>query len=209
MYDLHALRLPFWLESPQGEIVDAGFVPPGFQMRAGFTETTRFLDVVLPWADPKRYAGRWKLIVVHAGRVCRGKPSTKEHKEVGFTPRDCAESKQPVDYGYMIGVGSNFRLQAFLNGGPVHVGEPIRMTGMPTEAGLPVPGCKVTVDVVSPNGQKSGSTSSCSTTARTTTAARTMANTHVRSRTPPWRGPTTSPSEPPDSRAMARRCIAR
>lgn len=154
MYDLHALRLPFWLESPQGEIVDAGFVPPGFQMRAGFTETTRFLDVVLPWADPKRYAGRWKLIVVHAGRVCRGKPSTKEHKEVGFTPRDCAESKQPVDYGYMIGVGSNFRLQAFLNGGPVHVGEPIRMTGMPTEAGLPVPGCKVTVDVVSPNGQK-------------------------------------------------------
>lgn len=152
VYDFQGLRLPFWLESPQGEIVDAAFVPAGFSLRAGFTETTRFLDVVLPWADPKRYAGRWKLILVHDGRVCRGNPNVKENKDLGFLPGRCIKTKNPVDYGYMIGVGSNFRLQAFLSGGTVQVGEPIRMTGVPTEAGLPVLGCAVTVDVVAPNG---------------------------------------------------------
>lgn len=154
MYDFKGLRLPFWLQSPIGEIVDAAFVPPGFQLRTGFTEATRFLDLVLPWADPKRYAGRWKLIVRHDGKVCRGSPEVRENKSLGFRPRDCRDSKSPVEYGYMIGVGSNFRLQGYLSAGPVRVGEPIVMTGVPSEAGLPVTGCVVTVDVVSPNGQK-------------------------------------------------------
>jgi hypothetical protein len=151
-YDLGGLRLPFWLESPIGEIVDAGFVPPGFQMRSGFTATSRFLDYVLPLGAPARYAGRWKLIVMHDGKVCRGNPS-KEHKGLGFLPGDCGESKTPVEYGFAIGVGSNFRLQAYLTGAPVKVGEPIRLTGVPTEAGLPVEGCTVTVDAVAPGGQ--------------------------------------------------------
>jgi hypothetical protein len=152
MYDLRGLRLPFWLETPKGEIVDAAFVPAGFALRPGFTGSARYLDVVLPWADGARYAGRWKLVVMHDGRVCKGNPEPK-NKELGFRPRDCSEFKRAVEYGYMIGVGSNFRLQAFLNGGTVRVGEPIRMTGVPTEAGLPVRGCIVTVDVVSPGGQ--------------------------------------------------------
>lgn len=152
MYDFKSLRLPFWLESPAGEIVDATFVPAGFQLRSGFTETSRFIDFLLPWGDPKRYAGRWKLIVLHDGRVCRGKPSP-ESGQLGFLPRDCGESKSPVDYGYVIGVGSNFRLQAYVSPGPVKVGEPIRLTGIPTEAGLAVTGCTVTVDAVAPNGQ--------------------------------------------------------
>jgi hypothetical protein len=152
MYDLGGLRLPFWLESPIGEIVDAGFVPPGFQMRSGFTATSRFLDFILPWASPSRYAGRWKLIVMHDGRVCRGAPSP-EAKELGFLPRDCGTSKSPVEYGFAIGVGSNFRLQAYLTAAPVKVGDPIRLTGVPTEAGLPVTGCTVTVDSVGPGGQ--------------------------------------------------------
>ena len=58
-----------------------------------------------------------------------------------------------MEYGYAIGVGSNFRLQAYLSGGSVKVGQPIRLTGVPTEAGLPVKGCTVTVDAVSPSGQ--------------------------------------------------------
>lgn len=152
LYDFKGLRLPFWLESPAGEIVDAGFVPAGFQLRSGFTETSRFIDFLLPGADPKRYAGRWKLIVIHDGRVCRGKPSV-ESGQLGFLPRDCGQSKTPVEYGYVIGVGSNFRLQAYVSPGPVKVGEAIRLTGVPTEAGLPVTGCTVTVDVVAPSGQ--------------------------------------------------------
>lgn len=153
MYDLGGLRLPFWLESPQGEIIDAGFVPAGFQLRAGFTETSRFLDFRLPWSESRRYAGRWKLVVMHEWRVCRGKPVARGAKTLGFLPRECTGSKTAVEYGYAIGVGSNFRLQAYVTAGPVKVGEPIRLTAVPTEAGLPVTGCTVTVDVLAPNGQ--------------------------------------------------------
>lgn len=152
LYDFNGLRLPFWLESPAGEVVDAGFVPAGFQLRSGFTETSRFIDFLLPLGDPKRYAGRWKLIVAHDGRVCRGHPSSQSG-QLGFLPRDCGKGKSPVDYGFVIGVGSNFRLQAYLSPGPVNVGEPIRVRGVPTEAGLAVTGCTVTVDVIAPNGQ--------------------------------------------------------
>ena len=152
MYDLDGLRLPFWLEGPNGQIVDPAFVPAGFQLRSGFTETTRFLDFVLPWGSPQTYAGRWRLIVVHDGRVCRGRPDLKR-KQIGFLPSDCGHRNVPVEYGFVIGVGSNFRLQAYVTPGPVKVGEPIRLTGVPSEAGLPVTGCTVTVDVVSPSGQ--------------------------------------------------------
>jgi hypothetical protein len=151
VYDFDGLRLPFWLESPAGEIVDAAFVPPGFQLRSGFTDTSRFLDFVLPWGEPKRYAGRWRLVVEHRGIVCRGWPKGQE-KELGFLPRDCGESKDPVDYGFVIGVGSNFRLDAFVTPAPLRVGDPIRLTAIPSEAGLPVIGCTVTVDVTSPSG---------------------------------------------------------
>ena len=89
---------------------------------------------------------------MHDGKVCRGNPS-KERKGLGFLPGDCGESKTPVEYGFAIGVGSNFRLQAYLTGAPVKVGEPIRLTSVPTEAGLPVTGCTVTVDAVAPGGQ--------------------------------------------------------
>lgn len=152
MYDLDGLRLPFWLETPGGEVIDAAFVPAGFQLRSGFTESSRFLDFILPWGEPKRYAGRWRLIVLHDGRVCRGRPDA-ELKKIGFLPEECRQSKSPVEYGFVIGVGSNFRLQAYVTPGPVKVGEAIRLTGVVAEAGMPVAGCTVTVDAVSPSGQ--------------------------------------------------------
>lgn len=83
--------------------------------------------------------------------VCRGWPEGQE-KELGFLPRNCGESKDPVDYGFVIGVGSNFRLDAYLTPPPLRVGDPIRLTAVPSEAGLPVTGCTVTVDVTSPSG---------------------------------------------------------
>ncbi len=152
LFDLNGIRLPFWLETPGGEIIDASFVPPGFQLRSGSTETSRFLDFLLPWGDPKRYAGRWHLVVRHDGRACRGKPNGRSH-DLGFLTEECRSSKKPIDYGFAIGVGSNFRLQAYVSPGLVKVGDPIRLTGIPTEAGLPVTGCTVTVDVVGPGGQ--------------------------------------------------------
>jgi hypothetical protein len=38
--------------------------------------------------------------------------------------------------------------------GPVNVGDPILLTGVVTEAGLPVTGCTVTVKAVSRDGQR-------------------------------------------------------
>jgi hypothetical protein len=151
VYDFDGLRLPFWLETPAGELVDASFVPAGFALRAGATEASRFLDFVLPWGEPHRYAGRWRLIVSHDGRVCAGEPDV-QGKEPGFLPRECWETKDPVEYGFVIGVGSNFRLQAYVTAAPVRVGDPIVLTAAPTEAGLPVTGCTVTVDATSPSG---------------------------------------------------------
>lgn len=151
IYDIGGWRLPFWLETPKGEIIDAGFVPPGFQLRSGFTNSTRFLDFVLPWGDPDRYAGTWKLIVRHEGRMCRGRPV--KGKKTGFVPEECRETKASLEYGFAIGVGSNFRLNAYVSPQPLKVGDPILLTGVPTEAGLPVKGCTVTVTAVAPNGQ--------------------------------------------------------
>jgi len=151
MYDINGWRLPFWLETPKGEIIDAGFVPPGFQLRSGFTNSTRFLDFVLPWGDPDRYAGTWKLLVRHEGRMCRGRPV--KGKKTGFVPEECRETKASLEYGFAIGVGSNFRLDAYVSPQQLKVGDPILLTAVPSEAGLPVAGCTVTVTAVAPNGQ--------------------------------------------------------
>ncbi len=68
----------------------------------------------------------------------------------GFLPRECKPTKDPVLYGIAIGVGSNFRMQPYVQPGVVYVGEPILLTAVITEAGLPVIGCQVTVTATSP-----------------------------------------------------------
>ncbi len=153
MYDLRGIRLPFFLESPKGEIVDANLLPPGFQLRSGFTNTSRFLDFRLPPKEPDRYAGRWKVVIRHDGLACTGNPHRGDDKRLGFRPSDCKETKNPIEYGIAIGAGSNFRLQPYVTPNPVQVGDPILLTGMVSEAGLPVLGCVVTVQAVAPGGQ--------------------------------------------------------
>ncbi|MEO8715455.1 MAG: choice-of-anchor X domain-containing protein, partial [Acetobacteraceae bacterium] len=153
LYDLKGIRLPFYLESPKGEVVDANFVPPGFQLRSGFTDATRFLDFRLPQGEPVRYAGRWKVIIHHDGQACRGRPTRGDRKQLGFRPGDCQKTKDPIEYGIAIGAGSNFRLQAYVTPGPVRVGDPILLTGVVSEAEVPVIGCTVSVQAVAPGGQ--------------------------------------------------------
>jgi von Willebrand factor type A domain len=153
VYDLKNIRLPFFLLSPKGEVVDANFVPPGFQLRSGFTDTSRFLDVRMPTGQPDRYAGRWQVIIRHDGRACVGNPRRGDTKQLGFRPDDCKETRDPIEYGIAIGAGSNFRLQAYVTPSPVNVGDPILLTGVVSEAELPVTGCTVTVDAEAPGGQ--------------------------------------------------------
>jgi hypothetical protein len=153
VYDLDGIRVPFFLQSPKGEIVDAAFVPPGFQLRSGFTNTSRFLDFAPPLGEPDRYAGRWKVILQHDGFACRGDPNVGEEKRLGFRGSKCRRSRTPITYGIAIGAGSNFRLQPYVTPAPVKVGEPILLTGVVTEATIPVLGCVVTVQAVAPNGQ--------------------------------------------------------
>ena len=154
IYDLGGIRLPFFLQSPKGEVIDANFVAQGFQLRSGFSPTSRFLDFRTPMGEPDRYAGRWKVIIRHDGRACRGSPiKGGKAKQFGFLPRECSATKSPIEYGIAIGAGSNFRLQAYVTPAPVKVGDPILLTGVVTEAGLPVTGCTVTVQATAPDGQ--------------------------------------------------------
>jgi hypothetical protein len=158
LFDWKGMRLPFYCLSPTGQVVDPALVPQGYQLRAGAISEARFVEFKLPSKEPDRYAGRWKVHIEHPGRVCMGMPHSTdsntqyESKIVGFLPRECKTFSQPLLYGISIGVGSNFRMMPFLTPGSVYVGEPILMTTLISEAGLPVTGCDVTVDVISPSG---------------------------------------------------------
>ena len=158
IYDWQGMRLPFYLLSPKGEIVDPAVIPPGYQLRPGATSQARFVEVKMPLKEPDRYAGRWKVIVEHPKRVCVGMPAggrdkkKKEKPTVGFLPEKCREYPDPIQYGIAIGVGSNFRMMPFVTPGPVYVGEPILLTALISEAGLPVAGCDVSVEATAPGG---------------------------------------------------------
>ena len=153
IYDYQGMRLPFWCLSPKGEIVDASVVPPGFQLRSGFASEARFLEFKMPPNQPNRYAGTWTVVIQHQGKVCYGSPQTRKQNDtttLGFLPRKCEANRDPVLYGIAIGVGSNFRMQPYVQPGDVYVGDPILLTAVMTEAGLPVIGCQVTVTATSP-----------------------------------------------------------
>lgn len=134
-----------------GELIDPARIPPGFQLRSGYTSQARFVEFKMPWQEPERYAGTWRAVIQHKGLVCFGSP--EQSKEPGFLPRECKDDvRDPVLYGIAIGVGSNFRMQPFVSPAPVYVGEPIRLTALVSEAGLPVTGCSVEVEATAPDG---------------------------------------------------------
>lgn len=164
IYDRDGLRLPFHLETPKGERIEVTTLPPGFQLRGGATPTARFLEVRMPQGEPDRYAGHWNVVVSHTGEAYFGTPHFEHHgedeptrvrrQEFGFVPSGKnQEWDQSVDYGVAIGVGSNFRMRPFLTLGIVQVGDPILLSAVVTEAGLPVTGCTMTVKIVSPSSR--------------------------------------------------------
>ncbi len=156
VFDYQGLRLPFHCESPVGELVDPAMIPVDFQLRAGATTQARFVEFRAPAGQPKRYAGPWKAVVEHQGRVCTGMPQAQGRDDgIGFLPRRCREFDEPVLYGIAIAVGSNFRMTPFVTPAPVYVGEPILLSALVSEAGLPVKGCTVTVDATAPDGATS------------------------------------------------------
>jgi len=176
IYDRDGVRLPFWLQSPTGEIVELTMIPPGFQIRPGMTSTARFMEVRLPQGEPDRYAGEWRVIVRHDGRQCvaPGVPSASTWTDgagssapggglsagptvgqggFGFTSKRCkVNTTDPVMYGIALGAGSNFRMFPFLEPGIVSVGDPIRLNALVTEFSLPVLGGDVTVEATAPDG---------------------------------------------------------
>lgn len=152
IYDYQGNRLPFFCVSPKGEIVDPAAIPPGFQLRSGFTSQARLVDFKMPFKEPERYAGTWTVVIIHDGTVCRGTPNP-HGRQRGFLPRDCSHDfKDPILYGIAIGVGSDFRMLPFVTPAAVYTGDPILLTAVVSEAGLPVIGCTVTVEATTPGG---------------------------------------------------------
>lgn len=154
IYDYEGQRLPFVCRAPNGEFVDPGFIPPGYQLRAAYTDQARLVQFKMPHKEPARYAGTWKVIITHAGLVCKGPPSLHARERgFGFLPRDCnRDYHAPLLYGIAIGVGSDFRMLPFVTPSPVYTGDPILLTALVSEAGLPIKGCSVTVEATAPNG---------------------------------------------------------
>ena len=162
IYDWEGKRLPFFCRSPKGEILDPASLPPGFQLRAGVTPTARIVEIKMPKAEPNRYAGTWQVVIQHPKQICYGwleirkTPSDDDNQAiqgVGFiSHRRCKKETQPLLYGIAIGVGSNFRMQPYVTPSPVYVGEPIQLSAVLTEAGLPITGATVTVRAESPTG---------------------------------------------------------
>jgi len=166
VYDRDYIRLPFYLESPSGEIVTLTQVPAGFQIRPGITATARFMEVTFPEGAPERYAGQWKFIVYHDGKACVYKPRQPKETPVthvpnvdsqefgfGFRPTRCKEGyDKPVMYGFAVGAGSNFRMFPFVQPGIIKVGESIKLNALISEFSLPVTGCTVTVKAETPGG---------------------------------------------------------
>jgi hypothetical protein len=164
LYDFEGQRLPFFIESPTGELFRDLSVPPGFGLRVGSSPTARFVEVRLPGKDPKRYTGRWKVVVVHDGYVCMGPVGgTANEKDkgkkagkdggAGFLPEKCRKEKAPVDYGIAIGAGSNLRMQPWVDPATTYVGQDFRLNASVVEAGLPVTKANVRVVVETPGGQ--------------------------------------------------------
>ncbi len=154
VFDRDGIRIPFYAESPQGEVIDLFGAPPGFQIRPGISPTARFLEVKLPVGEPERYSGQWKIIVEHQGEACYYGYQTHSltHLDKFSSTRKCKSYDDPIMYGIAIGVGSNFRMQPYVNPGIVKVGEAINLNALITEYTLPVTGCTVTVEAKAPDG---------------------------------------------------------
>lgn len=151
IYDFKGQRLPFVCVSPKGEVLDPVLVPPGFQVRSGYTSQARLVEFKMPLKEPDRYAGTWRVVIRHAGTVCFGNPVRLEGR--GFLPRECKHDvREPLLYGIAIAVGSDFRMLPFVTPAPVYVGDPILLTALISEAGLPVTGGNVTVEATTPGG---------------------------------------------------------
>ena len=153
LYDQPGQRLPFWIESPKGEVLSGNSLPAGFSVRTQSTPTARFVEFFFPNKEPDRYAGLWTVWVLHDGTTYAGELG-KDDIGPGFVPRKGRKTKGPVDYGIAIAAGSNLRMQPFVDPDPKYVGDPIRLNALVTEAGLPVKGSNVRVTVLSPSGQQ-------------------------------------------------------
>lgn len=171
VYDEPGRRLPFHLVTPRGEELSGTLLPSGFGVRHQSTDTARVVEVRFPRGEPKRYAGRWKVVVDHRGYVCAGDinlpDQQREREDVeegeareryaeigipGFVPEKCREFDRPVDYGIAIGAGSNLRMQPYVEPGTKYTGDPLRLNVLLAEAGLPVTAATVRVRVESPSG---------------------------------------------------------
>ena len=152
LYDEPGHRLPFHVESPKGEMLSGNSLPAGFSIRFRSTPTARFAEFFFPHKEPDRYVGRWTVWVEHPGYVCAG--NVGKDAQAGFLPRKCEKYKKPVDYGIAIGAGSNLRMQPYVEPAAKYIGDSIRLNAEVSEAGLPVKGSMVRVQVTAPNGQQ-------------------------------------------------------
>ncbi len=142
IYDKDGRRLPFFLITPKGDRIHAMSVPPAYSVRSGETSTARFIEVLLPEEESDQASGRWTLVVEHPGAYSVGKDPKPYNK--------------PIEFAYLIGGESQYRMDVWLTPDVVRKGETITAHARLTEYDLPVTGCEMMVTVTDPHGTQSG-----------------------------------------------------
>lgn len=140
--------LPYAIDAPDGTEYPIGTPPSGFGQSVHAPPNARIVRIQLPTDEPHRYAGIWKIRVLHGGKLELTEDPTKENPS-GSTRS--VEAGGPVDYALAVSVFSNLRLLGYVSPQPLYLGDPITVTAVLTEEEIPILGATVDVRVRFPD----------------------------------------------------------
>ena len=68
------------------------------------------------------------VVISHAGEVCFGTPNHNLEMKRGFVPEEMQTMESPSPMVFLLGVGSNLRMQPNITSQIIRVGEPILLS---------------------------------------------------------------------------------
>lgn len=145
LFKLSGMALQIYLQSPSGQIMEAGAAVGGIPVHVKRWGNCMLVRVKFPPRDQSdEYCGNWKVFLKPVSTGDIRKMLTNMAAKTGGT----------VPIAFMASVGSDYRLEVSVTGGEVLVGQPLQIAAKTTEAWWPIPGAKISVTVTKPNGVK-------------------------------------------------------
>ena len=145
LFKIPDLQFHIILEDPTGQIIESGSTIGGIGVHVKSLDKYKLVRVKFPpRTQAETYAGLWNVYL-------------KPIDERTIATMDKYLSAYPsfggnIPIAFMVSVGSDYRLEAFLTPGEVLVGETVHVMARTTEAWWPIPGADVRVTVTRPDG---------------------------------------------------------